>query len=82
MTRLSIGAGSPGSSMKDIAPMSASWPNPLPYLFRYAPHSKVWMIAVMPTAARSAWMAWAIVLGDCMPEPDSGIQNTAGKPLG
>src|SRR5258708_40366839 len=27
-------------------------------------------------------MAWAIVLGDCMPEPDSGIQNTAGKPFG
>ena len=29
----------------------------------------------MPTAARSAWIAVPIVLGDCMPEPDSVTQN-------
>src|SRR6516162_9126557 len=76
-----MGAGSPGSSMKDIAPMSAD-ASPLPYWFRYAPHSNVWMEALMPTADRSAWIASAIVFGDCMPDPDSGIQNVALNPLG
>ena len=49
--------------------MSASWPNPLPYLFTEAPHSKVWMDAMTPTAPRSAWIAGAIVFSDYMPEP-------------
>src|SRR6185503_9818619 len=68
--------------MKDIAPMSASVPNPALYFVRYAPHSNVLMSSLIPTFARSPWIAVAMLFGDCMPEPDSGIQKTALKPLG
>src|SRR5712691_5452983 len=68
--------------MNDIAPMSASVPKPALYFARYAPHSKVLISSLIPTLARSPWIAVAMLFGDCMPEPDSGIQKTALKPFG
>src|SRR5437867_13423942 len=40
------------------------------------------MSSLMPTFARSPWIAVAMLFGDCIPEPDSGTQKTALKPFG